>query len=484
MHFIKEDHAMNNDSIIEKSAKGIAISYGVLIFTSVILFVRQIILARLLLPEDFGLIAFVSVIIGFVSIFSAIKGSETIIQTKHEPQKMLNTAFTLQMIVSSFSIILLFMLSPYIASILGKPHITPFLQVLSFTLIGGALSLPISLFVKSLDFKMAKLPEFVSAIFSSITAVSLAFMGYCVWSLVYGTIMGMLTSIIVIWIITPLYPKLEIDKNMAKDMFNFAWPLFALFVLVWIFWNADDFMVGMILGDTALGYYWLAFYIPHYLIQIKGVLGSVSFPAFSKVQDQNDSLKSGFETLTKYSTIIILSFCSVLIPLAKPTIFFIFGEEWLPAVIPFTIFVALVAQRSIFGHWTEIYMSIGKTKTLLITYMINPVCLFALGPLLTIKYGIVGMAIAVFIPQILSIPIAIYLVKKVIDVSFTKLLWKPTLSFMITASITSIFKFLITDIKFYIIGVVGFLLLYYAIIVLLDKTFIPEIKSYIKMVID
>jgi len=370
----------------------------------------------------------------------------------------------------------MFSFAPFIAGLVNRGEIINFLRLFSFLFILQALTLPGSLLQKELDFLKLNLPLCLGALVGAVSAMILALNGFGPWSLACGIILGETIRVIFLWILLPYRPKISFDIDSFKEIFQFSWPLYLLTILVWLFWNGDDFLVGILRGNKQLGYYTMAFYIPHQLLIIQQLITRVSFPAFSRLQEEKEKILRGFEMLTKYSSIFILSLLSVLIPFTRQTILYLFGDKWLPASTCFIFFLILVAQRSIFGHWAQLYLALGKTKTLFFSYLPVPIILFTAGPYFTLKYGIEGMAGTVALTVIIYTPLIIYFTKKVIPVRFFKILFRPVLAFLLVFFISLKIRNFVNTFYFYLGAIIGLLLLYYLIMIILDRKLIREIK--------
>jgi len=234
----------------------------------------------------------------------------------------------------------------------------------------------------------------------------------------------------VVWKIIPYRPKIDFDSKTFKELAKFGLPLTGSALLAYYYWNVDDFMVGTMLGAEQLGYYWLAFKFPHYILNAQNSITSVVFPVFARTEN-NDQLRRGFEFVTKLSATILLLPCAIVLVLGEPIIKFAFGERWLPALIPFQIFMVLVTARGIVGYWTQVLMVKERTDILFKITVQNAIVLTLLGCWLTKSYGIIGTSIAVFITIIVSLPYMTWHLKKYINVKYIKILWEGLLSFVI-----------------------------------------------------
>jgi len=471
-----------------KSIKGLNTSFFFLGVTALMILVRKVVLARLLLPSEFGLFAFTTIVVVFATNLSSLHMQDVIVQTRTDPKRMLNTAFTSQLAVSLPLFAIVLFLSGLISRSLHKPEMAVYLRVVSLVLLAVPFGLPRALFLKALDIFKVKLPIALGMFANAAICILMALAGLGIWSLVTGYVLDSLINIIVIWRYTPLRPRLEFDRQVFREILRFSLPLHALTLLAFLFWQGDDFMVGLIgdrtmflAGNAALGFYSLAFYFPHQLMKIRAELAGVSFPAFSAIRDDLRRLNSAYKTVTRNAAIFMLPFGAVFIPLARPTILYLLGEKWLPSVNAFKVFMVVAIVRAIFANWGEVYKCLGRTKALPWTYIPNPFLLLALGPFVTMKFGILGMSLLILGIILVMQPVVIYLTKRVLrDVSFTRLLWKPTAVFGVVLLLSCWVSTLVQNRNGFIIGAFSLFALYYLLIAAVDGQFRRTAVDYIR----
>jgi O-antigen/teichoic acid export membrane protein len=235
-------------------------------------------------------------------------------------------------------------------------------------------------------------------------------------------------------------------------------------------------------GNVALGFYSLAFYFPHHLMKIRSELAGVSFPAFSAIREDMERLSSAYRAVTRNGAIFMLSFGAILIPFARPTVLYLLGEKWLPAVSAFRVFMVVAMVRTIFANWGEVYKSLGRTRPLLWTYLPNPVLLLALGPYVTSRFGIFGMSLLIMGIVLAMQSVVIYLTKKVLkDVSFTKLLWKPVTVFGFILGLSWWMVRLVETRSAFITSAICLFALYYVLIAVVDARFRRTAVDYIRV---
>ena len=461
-----------------KVLSGIKINSLMALYQTTLDLISRLVLIRMLAPQIFGLMTYAYIFTGFVGMFATVSGQSAIIQKRgNKIQEFVDVAFTIEFLLSVIGAVILFFFAPLILDRLGKPELTFFVQMISLTMPLSRLSFLNIMFTRNLDFKRANIAPAVATPINILITISLAVLGYGIWSFFWGGLASSILSAFVVWKIVPHRPKLRLNRKVSRDLLRFGLPLTGSGILGYFYWHIDDFMVGTILGAQQLGYYWLAFKIPHYFLRAQGIISQVVFPAFSRTKD-NEQLKRGFEQATKYSAAFLLLPCAIVLVLGQPTIKFIFGENWLPATVPFQVFMVLVVFRGIYGYWAQLLIVKGKTKNLFFIMIQSAVILPALGYFLTKRFGIVGMSIAVIATMFATAPYMVIQLKNCLKIRYTELLWRNYLSFGITIFIGFLFfKQGGANVTKYVIACGALSIIYIISTLILDKTLLEEVKN-------
>jgi O-antigen/teichoic acid export membrane protein len=305
--------------------------------------------------------------------------------------------------------------------LLGKPELTTFVQFLAFAFLYNPLSKPRSLFENELSFFRARFPLVFAQLIGGIVGISLAYFDFGIWSLLWWRISTFSVEVLIIWLIAPYRPKLAWNYNVLIGILNFGWPLIGSSLLVFVCWNIDYYIVGRLLGEEQLGYYWLAFQTSHYFLKAKNAINSVVFPVFSKLGNKSD-IKKSFEILTRITAIIYMFPTIIVLVIGEELIEFIFGAKWLPATTAFQIFMVLTTLRAVVSYWDPVFWFYGKTKILFYMAIINSIVIVFIGYFATILYGIEGMSFTVLFSMLFVTPLIMYYLKKLINVSYVNIL--------------------------------------------------------------
>src|SRR3989304_3066515 len=246
-------------SLMRKTTQGIFWVSISTIFLKIINFVIMIILARLLQPEHFGLIAIGLLVINFFDIFRDMGIGTALIYKKNEMDKAANTAFFIFPAAAIILYITAYLASPFISDFFKEPQIESIIKVLSLTfVIWSFASVPFVLLDKNLEFKKKVIPLIVPKIGYGITAIWLALNGFGVWSLVIGYIFMQILMLITTWPLVEWRPSYEFDKKTAFELIKYGKEIVGANLIAFLISIVDVSIIGRLLGTENLGYYSIA----------------------------------------------------------------------------------------------------------------------------------------------------------------------------------------------------------------------------------
>jgi PST family polysaccharide transporter len=396
MAAVQNNHpiADNETDVVRKAAHGVAWNYLSFGLGKLLVFVTTAILARLLTPEDFGIIGFATIAISYLDIAKDIGLGPALIQRKDNIEEAANTVFTMNLIVSIALSVFAFLLAPLVADFFREPLVVPVLRVLGLSFILNALGAVHTVRLqKELDFRRKLIPDIARSLLKGITAIILAYFGFGVWSLVIGQLVGPITGSTLSWIVFPWRPRLAINSRVAKQLLKFGTSVFGDDALSIISDNLDYIIVGRIFGSTALGIYTQAYRLPELLIiNTLWVIGAVIFPVFSSIQDNLESLRQGFLGTVRLVEIFAVPLSLGLIIAADPIIRVAFGDQWLDAIPILRVLAAYALVLSFGFHSGGVYKAIGRPE---ISLKLSLFTLVILAPALWVgsRYGLVGIAL-------------------------------------------------------------------------------------------
>ncbi len=251
---------MQNDSLLNRSVIGFK-SVGLLAITKGSMqFFVQLILLRMLAPEVFGIFVFTQMIVGFLAIIASVQGRRAIIKEKDDFRGVLDTSFTYEFCLGIIISLLVVIFAPSIASQIGKAELVPYLQVLALSIVlGGVIGIQRSIFERSMDFRNANISAIIGTISNGILSISLALMVFGIWSLVVGILFGQIVELIVLWKMLPVRPRINFNKHILLKVVRFGLPISLSGIFAFLYSHIDYFLIGKMLGDLQLGYYWFGY---------------------------------------------------------------------------------------------------------------------------------------------------------------------------------------------------------------------------------
>jgi O-antigen/teichoic acid export membrane protein len=362
----------------------------------ILVLVSTVILARLLVPEDFGLVGLALVFITYAEILTDLGAAEALVFLEARDDYN-DGALTISLLWSVALTIVAVVTAPAVAAFFRSPEVEPLLRVLSLSLLlGGIAEVPDALLRKNFQFRKRLMADLCRNVGQGAISIILAVAGLGAWAIVWGYVAGGLLWSVVAWSLVSYRPSPRPWKHLrdvARPLLNFGVPAVgSAFLLVLVF-NIDYLIVGRRLGPAQLGFYTLAFRIPQTLIiYVFYALSSVAFPMFSVVRKDAGSLKRGYLTSVRlqstYGAAVGVGIATVA-PLLVPVLF---GAKWKPAIVPLEA-IALYAVFRAFGTGAgDVYKAIGRPRLSLYLALVR---LGVLAPALWFvsqPFGIDGVA--------------------------------------------------------------------------------------------
>jgi lipopolysaccharide exporter len=367
-------------------------------------FLRLVVLARLLAPDDFGLMGVALLSLATLETFSEPGLDYALIQKKKEIKGYLNPAWTFLVLRGSFLFLLLFGTAPYLAAFFRAPEATWILRLISFSiLVQGMVNTGLVYFRKNLEFNKQFLYELSGTLADFLVAISLALWLRSVWALAFGYLTGSLARLLASYFLHPWRPRFEWDWGKIKDLFHFSQWVMGSNILVFLIIQGDDLFVGRFLGITALGFYQMAYKIANLpATEISQVIAQVTFPAYSKVQENLERLRRAYSQVFQGVTLSSLLLAGFILVFAQPFTKIILGEKWLPMVPAMRIMALSGLFRAIGAATGAVFYAVGKPKIETRWQLIDLLILVLLIYPLAVKNGITGVALAVLISTLVA----------------------------------------------------------------------------------
>ncbi|MDH3999171.1 MAG: lipopolysaccharide biosynthesis protein, partial [Desulfuromonadales bacterium] len=351
----------------DKVLRALAWQSGAKIVTQLFSFLVTIILARNLLPEDYGVVGMALVFTGLISLINELGIGSSIIRDQNTTEEQLSSVFWFALCVSIVLFCATFFLAPLIGQIYRNEQVVMVVRVLAINLIIGAFrTVPFSLLTRELKFDKRSKAEVLSAFAGGTTALVMAFSGFGVWSLVFNAIANSIGLVVLSFYFSQWRPMASFRFSQAKDMVNFGAKIMGSRIQWYAYSNADFFIIGRLLGKEMLGYYTMAFTLASFVTEkITAVVNQVTFPTFSKLQNDVERLQEAFLKATKYVSMLTFPAITIIAILAEEIVITLLTQKWLPIVFPLRILCLVGFIRSVDVILPQALVAKGKAGLVL-----------------------------------------------------------------------------------------------------------------------
>jgi len=415
----------------EKAVKGLAWSAVQKWGRAAVSTATFIALARLLPPEAFGLVALATVLTDFVEVFLDQGFSAAIVQRADLEREHLDTAFWISVLTSVLLTAGLIAASGFVASLYKEPGLAPVMRWLSLSFILLSLSgTQASILRRKLAFKSLAARSLAATTLGGVVGVGMAFAGFGVWSLVGQNLVRSLSGVIVLWRASDWRPGFNLSKKHYKDLFGFGIAVAGNNALKAVVRRSDDFLIGYFLGPTLLGYYTVGYRLLLVMIRVvTGIINSVAFATFSRLQQNRERMRRAFYKVTQYTSLLAFPVFLGMAALAPEMVLALFGDKWAPSIPVMQVLAFIGILQSVLFFNGSVMRACGKPSWELGVMFLTAVC-SVIGFLLVVQQGIVAVAAAFVMVGYLLAPISYIAVRKLIQIDLRTYLWQfaPSLS--------------------------------------------------------
>jgi O-antigen/teichoic acid export membrane protein len=425
-------------SLGKQAAQGAAWNYAAFLVSKGLLFVATLILARILTPEEFGLVGIALLVITVLEIFRDFGIGASLIYRQGEGERhaAANVAFWLSAAIGVSLFALNWLLAPITVGFfkIGSPSqaelAATLLRVLGFSLLFASLgSTHDALLQKEINYRRRMVPEVGRTLVKGVLSVTLALMGWGVWSLVVGQVVGEAIATLLLWATSKWRPSRVLDRSLLRPMAGYGSQIMMSNGLGTMVADVDYFIIARLLGEASLGLYTLAFRIPEMIISnLSRAVSGVAFPVAARLQADLPAMREAYLRMQHYM-LLILAPLGFGLAAATPTIMrTLFQARWDPA-IPVMQLLAVYMVLGAVSHWPGVvYKAVGKPGIL---NTLSFVKLSLLVPILwtgAVVGGIEGVAWGQVLVQTLGIAIDMVVIARFVKISVAsnlRVIWPP-----------------------------------------------------------
>jgi len=398
-----------------------------------ILLISQIVLARLLDPRDFGLLGMLAIFIAISQAFIDSGFDNALIQKKDANQTDYSTVFFFNISIGVVLYLILFFTAPLIADFFRSPELVQLTRVVCLILVVNSFGL--IQFVKfkiEMNFKAIAQVVVIANLLSAALGIVLALLNFGVWALAAQVIGIYFFRSILFWVKSTWRPSMVFSIKSFKGLFNFGSKLLLSGLISQTFENIYLLVIGRMFSATALGFYDQAKKFQQVPVAtLAQVVGNVTFPAFSKIQDENEKLRLGFRKLIKLLVFINFPLMIGLAIMADPLLVVVLGDKWEPSVPYFQLLCIAGMIYTLHSSNLNILKVKGRSDLFLYLEIIKK-AIVVLAIIIGLKWGIIGLIIGQIFTSFISFFINAFYTGKLISYTISNQLKDVSQTFYIT----------------------------------------------------
>ena len=387
--------APDNKQLRTQTLNSAGWSAGAKFFRQFIQFFFQILLARMLAPEDFGLLSMILVFSALADILKNLGLGAAIIQRPGITPAHLNTVFWTNLMAGAILFFLFQLAAPFIAAFYKIPQLEDVTRVYAVIYLVGSLNVvQEALMYKDLQFKRLFFIEAAAVLIGGIVALVLASYNFGVWTLVGQYLCISVVSTLVLWITSNWSPSFQFNREALNDFRRYGSNLLGHDLLSFLSRNIDNVFIGRFLGPAALGIYSRAYFFMLQPINITSqVLARVMFPVFSKMQHDHNYIRSMYLKSTRLVAYFVFPAITYVFIMSYPLIEVLLGSKWLGVAPILQIFCVYSLIDTIGVTTTWIYKALGRTDTMFRWAIYSTIVIIA-SIIIGLNWGIQGVAIS------------------------------------------------------------------------------------------
>lgn len=409
------------DNIKQKAVHGVMWSMVDRFATQGISFCFSIILARILAPKDYGVVAMIVIFTDIAQTFVDSGFSSALIRKPQLNKGDLSTAFYFNIVVGLVCYGILFAVSPLIADFYDLPILSPVIKVTALgVLLNSLCVVQRALFTKRVDFKTQALISIICVIISGAVGLYLAYNGYGVWALVIQGTAGSLVNCILLWVFSKWRPLLLFDRESLRYLWGYGSKLLASGLINTAYNNIFPIVIGKFYSPTQLGLFSRAqSYSSLLSSNITGILQRSTFPILSLIQDDDERLRTDYRRLLRMAAYIIFPLMVGMAAMARPLIITMITAKWEACVVYLQVICLAMMWYPIHAINLNLLQVKGRSDLFLRLEVVKKVMGITVM-CITIPMGVLAMCCGMVVTSMISLVINTYYTGKLIHVGFIR----------------------------------------------------------------
>lgn len=409
-------------------------------------FIVMILMARILTPDDYGLVAMLTIFIAISQSLVDSGFSQALIRKQDRNETDNSTVFYFNIGVGVLLYLILFLCAPLIADFYNEPILKPITRVISLSvLINSFVVVQRALLTSRIDFKTQAKASMSAAIISGIVGISMAYTGYGVWSIVWYQLTNLTVNVGLLWVLSKWRPRLVYSWKSFRELFGFGSKLAASGILDTLYNNIYLIVIGKIFSAADLGYYTRASQFSQFpSSNLSGIIQRVTYPVLCTIQNDDDRLRNVYCRFLRLSAFIVFPLMIGLAAVAKPLILLLLKEQWSFSIILLQIICFSMMWYPIHAINLNLLQVKGRSDLFLKLEIIKK-CIGVAILCATVPMGLIAMCIGSIFSSIICLVVNTHYTGKLIQVGFLTQMRDllPTLAYSLT---TGILVFVIVNI--------------------------------------
>lgn len=428
----------NQESTSNKAVRGTGWLISGQGISSLVGFVNTIVLARLLTPDDFGVVALAATLVGLTEAITDMPVSRALIRMRTVSRAHYNSAWTMSLIRGAILFIALLVMASILPGLLNEPRLTPIMAVLAMLMLVMSASNPkFIIFERNLNYRYEIIILVLSRVLAFCVGASLAYIYQTYWALIAANSTGLLVKFIFSYIYAPYLPKFSMAK--AKEIWSFTSWLTLGAIMGAVNQRFDKLMVGVNLPRSDMGLYDMGDELAKkptsdLLVPMTRPL----FPALSSIIEDRERTISAYKKSQSLLFAIALPFGIGFSVIAEPTIKLLLDEKWLDTVFIVQVLAIVFALQSLIGPANSLAQAAGKTKSIFYRQTVFFILRLPIIAVALLAYGITGLVLARLVTGLIYINLNLVMVKRILGLSVIRQIlpcWRSIISAAMMASV-------------------------------------------------
>lgn len=422
-----------NDSIANKTLKNLLWKFSERIGAQGVKFLVSLILARLLLPSDYGTIALISIFISIMNVFIESGLGTALIQKKDADDLDFSSVFYFNIVMCIFLYLCMFFSAPFIAAFYNNNELTPIIRVLSLTLIiSGLKNVQQAYVAKKMIFKKFFFATLGGTLGAAALGIYLAYKGYGVWALVAQQLFNITIDTFILWISVDWRPVFKFSFKRLKILFSYGWKLLASSLLHTVYMDIRSLIIGKKYSADDLAFFNKGTEFPTFITSnINASIDSVLLPVMSSAQSEIERVKAMTRRSIMISSFLMWPLMMGLSGVAKTAIPLLLTDKWLPCVPYMYIFCFNYGTEPLSTANLNAIRALGHSELILRMEIIKKIIALVIV-IAAVPFGVMGIAISSIIYTVVSNIINTFPNKKILGYSLLEMISDIFPSFIIS----------------------------------------------------